>query len=559
MKKHRACATLLPVALLAFGLPALAQQPPGAGGQLQQIPPAPVLPRGPPEIRIEQRATPPPSGADQAKILVRSLRVTGATLYPEPELIALTAFTPGSELTLAELQQMAARITAHYRSNGYFVAQAYLPAQEIRNNDVTIVVAEGRYGKVDLRNQTPLADRVARDALAGLEPGDAIAFEPLESRLLLLSDLPGVQVRSTLVPGASVGASDLIVDVTPGPRVNGVIEADNAGNRYTGANRIGATVNLNNPLGLGDVASLRVLTSGEGLQYARASYQLQVGRGQVGVAYSHLRYSLGKEFEPLEAHGTAGIASVFGRYPLVRSRNDNLYAQLAFDAKTFRDELDSVPSVTDKKSRVLMASLYGDHSDTLGGGGLSTYSLTLAGGNLDIETPAARAEDALAARTQGHFSKVSFHAMRVQRLGEGPFSVAASINGQLASKNLDVSEKMQLGGMYGVRGYPEGEAYADQGYVASLEGRMDLPAFSALPGRMQLIAFIDHGSVTLNKKPWAAGDNHRTLSAAGVGALWSDPGNFMVRVFYARALGDEPALSAPDKSGRFWIQAAKYF
>ena len=70
-----------------------------------------------------------------------SLRVTGATLFPEPELIALTAFTPGSELSLADLQQMAARITAHYRANGYFVAQAFVPAQEIQNNAVTITVA----------------------------------------------------------------------------------------------------------------------------------------------------------------------------------------------------------------------------------------------------------------------------------------------------------------------------------------------------------------------------------------------------------------------------------
>ena len=46
--------------------------------------------------------------------------------------------------------------------------------------------------------------------------------------------------------------------------------ADNAGNRYTGANRLGATINLNNAAGLGDIASLRTLTSGSGLNYARA-------------------------------------------------------------------------------------------------------------------------------------------------------------------------------------------------------------------------------------------------------------------------------------------------
>jgi hypothetical protein len=44
-----------------------------------------------------------------------------------------------------------------------------------------------------------------------------------------------------------------------------------------------------------------------------------------------------------------------------------------------------------------------------------------------------------------------------------------------------------------------------------------------------------------------------------VGVLWDDPGNFAVRAYYAFELGNEAAISAPDRSGRFWIQAIKYF
>lgn len=555
---RRAGAALLPFALLVLGSHALAQQPPTAGGQIQQIPPAPVLPgRAAPEIRIEQRAPSPGPAGPEVRIVVRTLRVTGAVLYPPDELIGLTGFTPGSELSLTDLERMAARITEHYRRNGYFVAQAYLPAQDVKDNTITIAVSEGHYGKIELRNQSRLADRVALSSLAGLDSGDQIVAAPLESRLLQLSELPGVNVRSTLVPGASAGTSDLVVEVTEGQRVAGSIDADNGGSRYTGVYRVGGTVHINNPFGLGDVISLRALTSGAGLKYGRAAYQMPVGRGQVGVAYSWLDYSLGKEFESLQAHGTAQIASVFGRYPLLRSRENNLYAQLAFDAKTFKDEVDTAPSVTDRRSRVLMASLHGDHRDMLGAGGVSTYSVTLAAGNLDIETPAVRAADALTAQTQGHFNKLSFHAMRLQQLG-GPFSVLVGVNGQLASKNLDVSEKMSLGGMNGVRAYPEGEAYADEGYILSLEGRMELPR-SNLPGSMQLVGFVDTGTVKLDKNPWTVGANRRTLSSAGVGIVWAEAGNFMVRASYAHRLGHEAAASAPDKSGRFWLQLVKYF
>ncbi len=322
--------------------------------------------------------------------------------------------------------------------------------------------------------------------LGGLNEGDRVESAPLENRLLLLSDLPGVNVKSTLLPGATVGTSDLVVGLTPGRRVSGEVDFDNAGNRYTGEYRLGAMVNLNNPLGLGDVASLRAITSSSGLNYARASYQLVVGKATAG-------------------------------------------------------------------------SLYGDHRDGWGGGGLTGYSLTWTVGNIDMLTSAARAIDAATAKTQGHFGKLEFTAMRLQRVTDA-LSLYGSINGQFASKNLDSSERMELGGIYAVRAYPEGEGYGDEGYVLNLEARLQLPNFSAQQlGRVQLIGFVDGGQVTLHKNPWTPGTKRRSLSGAGMGLVWSDPNDFLVRTYYAAKLGSEDATSDPDKSGRFWMQGVKYF
>ena len=187
------------------------------------------------------------------------------------------------------------------------------------------------------------------------------------------------------------------------------------------------------------------------------------------------------------------------------------------------------------------------------------YSLAWSTGNLDIRTPDVRAFDAATAQTHGHFSKLAIHAARLQNLSES-FSFYASINGQVASKNLDVSEKMELGGMYAVRAYPEGEAYADQGYVLTLEGRMLLPRLhERQAGQMQFIVFVDAGTVTANKNPWVAGTNRRTLSGAGVGLNWTVANDLVVKAYYAHKLGNSTATSAPDRSGRFWIQAVKYF
>ena len=147
---------LVTVALLALSQSVFAVDPPGAGGQIQQIPPAPIPQKTAPDIRIEPGTAPATPAADDVKIPVNSLHVTGQALYSESELIALTGFTAGGELSLTELRGMAAKMADHYHKNGYFVAQAYLPAQDIKDGNVTIAVIEGHYGAITLRNTSNL-------------------------------------------------------------------------------------------------------------------------------------------------------------------------------------------------------------------------------------------------------------------------------------------------------------------------------------------------------------------------------------------------------------------
>ena len=134
-----------------------------------------------------------------------------------------------------------------------------------------------------------------------------------------------------------------------------------------------------------------------------------------------------------------------------------------------------------------------------------------------------------------------------------------SVSGQFASKNLDTSEKMELGGTGAVRAYPEGEAYADEGYVLKLEARRLLPKFSErLAGRLQLVGFFDTGTVTLNKHVWSPGQNSKTFSGIGIGLNWFKTNNFAITADFAYKVGDTVAASAPDAKNRFWIQGVKY-
>jgi hemolysin activation/secretion protein len=553
---------LLFLPLLAIGSGVLAALPLPTGGVL--LPPATTeTPSGSvPSLDIRQPkplAAAPDADADRLKIVVKSLHIVGAQVFAPAELVGVCGFTAGTAYTLTQVRAMAERIAHYYQAHGYPVAQAYLAAQDINDGAITITVAEGHYGQVLVRNQSHVSSAVLSGVLQDIQSGDLVAAEALDSQLLLLSDLPGVQIKSTLVPGATFGSSDLMVDVLPGRRVTGSVDADNAGNHYTGALRVGATVFLNEPTGEGDVASLRLLTSGEGLNYFRAAYQLQLGQARVGAAFSSLEYALGQEFDSLLANGTARTMGFFGSYPLLRSRNENLYVGASYESKRFEDRLDAVASTTEKAAHVFTASLSGDQRDNLGAGGLTAFALTLSSGEITIQTAAARAFDLSTAQSNGHFNKLGYSASRLQSLSP-TFALYAGLNGQLASKNLDASEKMELGGMAGVRAYPEGEAYGDEGYVLNLEARWLLPPWSPRAiGQLQLVGFIDAGSVVLNKNPWTTDSNQRSLSGAGIGLNWAAANKYQVRLAYAHKLGNEAARSAPDANDRLWLQAVKYF
>jgi hemolysin activation/secretion protein len=551
---------LITVALLASSQGAYAQQlPAGAGGQIQQIPPAPKAAQGDPDFRVKPRAVQADAGTAGARIQVRSLRVTGASLFSEDTLIAATAFRPGSELNLAELRTLAAKISAYYNERGYFLALAYLPAQNIDGGSVTIAVIEGRYGKVSADNKTNLSNGAAQAMVRGLNSGDIVASAPLERRLLLMSDIPGVQVKSVLTPGTAVGTSDLVAVLSQGRRITGSTEADNAGNRYTGAYRLGGGININNPAGIGDLVSLRLLASTSSLGYGRLAYQAPVGGATVGAAYTYIRYRLGRDFRALRATGNADIMSLFASYPLIRSRSTNLYATAGVDSKRFEDRIGLDDSESRRRSRVLNFGVSGNSEDGFGGGGWNVASLGWTTGRLNIRSPLESATDALTARSEGGFSKAQFSAARLQSIA-GPVSLYASLRGQLAFDNLDSSEKMELGGAYGVRAYPEGEAYGDQGYLATVEGRVTLARSAfGLPGELQSFGFVDVGQVDYAKDPWFSESNRAHRSGIGAGLSWAAPGGLLVKGTYAHKLGNAETTSGPDKSGRAWFQIVKLF
>lgn len=471
-----------------------------------------------------------------------------------------SGFSPNAVLSIDDLRGIADRVTGLYRESGYFLAQVYLPPQDITEGHVRFRVVEGQYGKIQLQNRARLTDAVAWSMLDDLKTAGAVNDADLERSLLQLTDLPGVKARSVLAPGAVLGTTDLLVDLTPGPGISGSLEADSGGSRYTGSNRVGGNIAIHSPLGIGDMVTARVLSAGDGMAYGRLSYQLPWGRMTTGVAVTALKYSLGAEFSTLQASGTARIDSGFANYSLQRSRLFNLSAQVSLDNKSFVDQLSDGLLVSKKSVRNNNLALKGDYRDSLGLRN-SNYALTWTRGDVSLHDTVAVQTDAATARTEGIFDKLAV-AWSYQQSVTSSIQLSVDLSGQWSSKNLDTSEKFSLGGATGVRAYPAGEASGDEGVLFALELRTSLQdASNALGGQLQLVGFLDAGRVVTDKQPWdtSGKNNERALSGAGLGLLYTSAQKWTVRAYAATKLGADAAVSAPDLPVRVWLQASKLF
>jgi hemolysin activation/secretion protein len=358
-----------------------------------------------------------------------------------------------------------------------------------------------------------------------------------------------------------VGTADLVVETSSRPSISANSAIDNYGNRYTGRERLGVTLNILNPLHQGDLLSFSGLSSGKGTNYGRLSYDSQLnGRGtHLGGSYSSLYYALGDSLASLNGHGTAQVASLWAKHPLARSRDININGQLQFDRMKLRDHIDISGTRTDRHLATWAASLSGDtRSPLFSIEAIHSWSLSWTAGTLEFDDATAQNNDASTVKSQGSFSKWNTTLSRLQNLGPRN-QLYLNINAQIAQTNLDSSEKMSVGGPYSVRAYDMGAVSGDNGTIFSSELRRDAGEF--LHGQGQVLIFLDTARVRVNKKLWpsATGNNIAQLRGAGVGLNWFGINHWTARAYIAAPLGGTPAQVGYTASVRGWVEINRAF
>ena len=515
---------LLPLVASVLALsavaPAGAQPVPDAGRVQRDTVPQPLpapKPQVPLDLSSPQGEPPQPGGAS---VTIEGVNFSGNALLGSDVLLAAVRDLLNKPLDLAGLRSIAERVTERYRVAGYPFARGYLLPQEIKAGVLQVGVVEGRYGRIDVVGDERLAP-LAAPFLATLAAGDPIASVPLERRLLVLADQPGVAVSALIRSGAAEGEGDLQVTVSRAARMRFDLATDNYGSRYTGEHRLRLDAEFDSPFGLGDQFVLRGIVSDEDLWLGSLGYGRTIGASglRASLSFSRTAYELGDAFAALGASGTADVTAVSTSYPLIRTPTANLGLSATVQRKVLRDEL-RVVDTNERKSSWSVP--IGVQFDNRGETGSLTYgALSFTIGQLSLRGDALKVDSTSGRNAEGGFRKWNLDIARLQPFGQSRLSAFVRVAAQRADRNLDSSEKFSLGGPTAIRAYPTGEGNGDEGIYAQLELRVNA-------GALIPFAFYDMGTVDINARianlEVSPPKPTRSVSGVGVGVRWDRQG-----------------------------------
>lgn len=554
----------------------------------QNIPPAATTggaqPRPTPDIVTDEALVPfeiprvpeRPLGVDEGpRVHVKRFEVFGAATQPdvpaaEVDAVLAAALTeqPPEGYSVNQLQLVADRVAERYRHHGLILVQAVIPAQDVVNGVVNILVLDGALADVRFEGQRMYSPRTLARPFKQLL-SRPVRNDSLEAALLTLTDYPGLSAFGVFQAGKRIGTTDLVIKTQHEDRWTLDTSLDNQGSQFSGEYRANLALTLNDPLGQADRLKLFGLyafdpsdSDSKGV-YGGFDYRLPVfsPRHELQFGYSHNLFEVGKLLRQLGIQGTTDIAQITYDRTLSKTRLGDMTLQLGLTRKDARFEQQGTVTAKD----VLAVGNLGFQWSRIGlrSRGITQLSANYSHGFSDMfgslvgydEQPGVRASRLGAG---GSFDKLTMQVQRFQRLAQN-HALLLRLSGQYSDDLLVSLEQFSIGGPDTVRAYPSAEFLADTGGFASLEWIVNAPGFAARPafgGRtwgqiFQASLFVDYATGRLNET--LPGELQQIdLSGWGVGLQLSIPNRFFVRLDVAKPIGS--AVPSNDRDPQYFFR-----
>jgi len=496
------------------------------------------------------------SASGTQKFIINRIEVIGNTLLPSKDFEPLIAPAERRYVDLQTLINIANQITLLYFKKGYLLARAFVPPQRIENGVARIYVMEGRVGTISVEGNHYYPTSLIRAYILHSIKNGYFRYDEFQRSLLLLNELPDLQVKAVFRPGKDPGTSDLTLNVKDKNPVHEGLDYNNFGNRFVGVNRAGFEVWDSNFSKAGDLADVRGVFPFPSQQnpYLQFEYNRPISDsgGRFGFTYANADIKAGQELQPLDIRGTAAIYAFTFTQPIQRTLTESSDIGGTFTSKNVNNFIfgstltsyDKVRELTGSYDHHWIAKNTQDLVEVSGTQGLGT----LFGGMPTNYSLASRpgADD--------QFTRFNADAVRILKFENGHFIIFRG-EGQLSFAALPITEQYSLGGPDSVRGYQQAELLGDSGWLLSAEYRIPFTVKYS-PNPVQATFNLGTGDAFL-QNPQAGEFRDRHLTGFGVGLRTNLEENTSARIELGFPL--DPSSNSMNDTPVLYTQFATQF
>jgi len=203
----------------------------------EQEPPATPPPSNTQNLHVSKAplsTEPVPKNAKHIHFVLKNVVFKGVTVFTPAQLEDLYSDYLGKNVTLDVAWKIAANLTQKYRDKGYFLSQAFVPAQEVSKGTLVIRAAEGYISDVQVTGDDVPSYAIVNHAIDAIKADRPTREQTLERQLLLLNDLPGLSFQATLAPSKDTDAAARLILVVKRTKGSTTVSIDNGGSRYLG-------------------------------------------------------------------------------------------------------------------------------------------------------------------------------------------------------------------------------------------------------------------------------------------------------------------------------------
>ena len=408
------------------------------------------------------------------KVMIHSIEFEGNDSIPSDQILKWVQSYLDQKLSINQIYDLCHVIDQHYALEGYFLARAYPPPQDIVEGKLVIRIIEGQLGNVSVVGNKHYTESFIKSYFTALQ-GKTVRYNQFLRALSLLNENSDLMAGAVFEKGKKFGCADVIVRVNDKRPVHLYLNGNNYGRDLTTNFRAGGRLDWGNLITQGDTFSLAEVVGFpfNALYFTDARYNVPLNRNGTFLEGSYLfsKFKI-EELRSLDLKGFSTIGTLKVSQALTRTKTLSIDFFSYFDYKQIKNlVLGNVTSYD--KLRVLTLGSTFDHFGPFRGRDYLTVRFAagipnLLGGLKAVDDESSRKG------AGGRFFILKADYDRIQPLPKDCY-IYFHTTGQVSPAKLTLPEQLYIGGSDTVRGFPLAIALGDSGYYVNLEFRVPPP------------------------------------------------------------------------------------